>query len=65
MAAADLANQGPIVVNDSLPYGDDQLETLQIPDADMQAMADRLSQELPEEPNLETASDDPVPLSIN
>lgn len=65
MAAADLADQGPIEVHDSLPYGEDSVDTLHIPDVEMQVMADRLSQELPEEPNLESASEDPVPLSIN
>ena len=49
------AEHDPILVQDSLPYGADNMDTLEMPDKDIQVIADRLNKEIPEEPNLESS----------
>ena len=48
----------PIVINDSLPFGSDNMDTLNMPEADLQSMADRFNAEIHEEPNMESGSTD-------
>ena len=55
-----LAEHGPILVQDSLPYGADNMDTLEMPDKDIQEIADRLNTQIPEEPNLDSS---PEPLA--
>lgn len=46
----------PVMVCDSLPFGGDCLDTLVLPDGEMESVAERLHQDLPEEPNLESGT---------
>lgn len=46
------------MINDSLPFGSDNMDTLNMPEADLQSMADRFNAEIHEEPNMESGSTD-------
>ena len=59
-----LSTSKPILVDESLPPGDDSMDTLVMPESDMQEMADRLAAEPPEDPNLEHG-EQPVALLLN
>ncbi|CAL1131542.1 unnamed protein product [Cladocopium goreaui] len=63
-ALQSLSTSKPILVEESLPPGDDNMDTLVMPESDMQEMADRLAAEIPEEPNLEHG-EPPVALLSN
>ena len=63
-ALQSLSTSKPILVDESLPPADDNMDTLVMPESDMQEMADRLAAEIPEEPNLEHG-DQPVALLSN
>lgn len=54
-----LQAEGPIEINDSLPLAGDNMDTLNLPDHELQSMADRFAEATPE-PNLETATADLV-----
>ncbi len=53
---------GPITVHDSLPLGTDSMETMVMPEGDLQSMADRFDQ-IVEEPNLGFVTE-PVTLTL-
>ena len=46
----------PVMGCDSIPFGGDCLDTLVLPDGEMQSMAERLNQDMPEGPNLEAGT---------
>lgn len=54
-----LQMEGTIEINDSLPFGGDNMDTLNLPEQELQSMADRFTEATPE-PNLEAATTDPV-----
>lgn len=61
-AFKSLQNDGPITVHDSLPLGNDSMETMVMPESDLQSMSERFDQ-IVEEPNLDFATK-PVTLTL-
>ncbi len=47
-----LPSSGPIVIHDSLPFGSDNVETLEMQPEELDARADHLAEELEEKPDL-------------
>lgn len=62
-AIEESIRNGPIVVNESLPFGSDAQDTLDVPAPELDAQADRLGA-MPEEPDLGKQSPQPVPWSF-
>lgn len=57
-----MQENGPIEVQESLPFGSDTMETFEMPENEMLSLADRLHDQV-EEPSM--GPDDPEATSVN
>ena len=62
-ALKSLQENGPIEVQESLPFGSDTMETFEMPENEMLSLADRLHTDQVEEPSM--GPDDPEATSVN
>lgn len=62
-ALKTLQEEGPIQVEESLPFGSDTMETFVMPENDMNSLAERINADQVEEPSMEPS--DPEATSVN
>lgn len=53
LALRSLKDAEPILVQESLPFGADNMETFPMPAVELDSMAERFVEPIPEEPNME------------